>query len=123
MEKINTQNKKQQKARSPSPHLRIYTGIVSNEQATIAEEIEYYDFDLVSNEINYEINKPISENEILHAVHSLKTNKDPELDGIVNEQIKSTITYMSAVYVKVSYISFDSGIMSDAWTIGNIKPM
>ena len=97
--------------------MRIYTGIVSNEQATNAEDIEKNDFDLVNNEINYEINQPISENEMLHAVHSLKTNKDPGLDGNVIEQIQSTITYMSAVYVKVSYISFDSGIMSDAWTI------
>ena len=50
------------------PHLRIYTGIVSNEQATNAEEIENYDFDLVNNEINYEINQPISENEYMQSI-------------------------------------------------------
>ena len=33
------------------------------------------------------------------------------------------MTYMSPVCVKVSYISFNSGIMSDAWTFGNIKPI
>ena len=57
------------------------------------------------------------------AVRSLKTNKAPGLDGIVNEQIKSTISYMSPIYVKLFNIIFDSGIMPDAWTVGNIKPI
>ena len=118
---INTQNKKDE---VQAPLEELYRHFkTSNEQATNTGETENDDFDLVNNEINDEINQPISENEILHAVCSLKTNKAPGLDGIVNEQIKSTISYMSPIYVKLFNIIFDSGIMPDAWTVGNIKPI
>ena len=118
---INTQNKKDE-VQAPLEELYRYFK-TSNEQATNIEETENDDFDLVNNEINDEINQPITENEILHAVRSLKTNKAPGLDGIVNEQIKSTISYMSPIYVKLFNIIFDSGIMPNAWTVGNIKPI
>ena len=118
---INTQNKKDE-VQTPLEDLYRYFK-ATNEQATNAEGIEHDDLDLVNNEINDEINQTISENEILHIVPSLKTNTAPGLDGIVNEQIKSTISYMSPMYVKLFNIIFDSGIMPDAWTVGNIKPI
>ena len=82
---INTQNKKDE-VQSPFEDLYRYFK-TSNEHATNAEEIENDDYDLENNEINDEINQPISENEILHRGCSSKTNKAPGLDGIVNEQI------------------------------------
>ena len=77
--------------------------------------------EFTNNETNDEINHPISENEILQAIRSLKTNKAPGLDGIVNEQIKASIPYMVPIFVKLFNIIFDSGIMPDTWTIGNIN--
>ena len=76
-----------------------------------------------NNEINDEIIQSISEKEISHAARSLKTNKAPRLDGIVDDQTMSTISYMSPIYVKLFNIIFDSRIMPDAWTVGNIKPI
>ena len=81
---INTQNKKDEVQSSLEDLYRYFK--TSNEHATNDEEIENDDYDLVNNEINDELNQPISENKILHAVCSLKTNKAPGLDGIVNEQ-------------------------------------
>ena len=52
-----------------------------------------------NNETNDEINHPISKNEFLQAIRSLKTNKAPELDSIVNGQIKASSSYMVPIFV------------------------
>ena len=39
--------------------------------------------EFTNNETNDELNHPISENEILQAIRSLKTNKAPGLDGVI----------------------------------------
>ena len=43
---------------------------------------------------NEEINQPITDNEIKEAVHSMKHNKSPGGDEILNEHIKSTLHIM-----------------------------
>ena len=79
--------------------------------------------DFSNDENNELINQPVTENEILTAVRSLKTNKSPGVDNIVNEQIKATISYMLPIYLKLFNIVFDTGIIPEDWTLGNIKPI
>ena len=78
---INTQNKKDEVQSLLEDLYRYFK--TSKEHATNAEEIENFG----KYEIDDEINQPISENKILQRGCSSKTNKAPELDGIVNEQI------------------------------------
>ena len=70
-----------------------------------------------------ELNQPITESEIVSAVKSLKNNKSPGLDNIVNEHIKSTLHIMLPIYIKLFNLVFDSGIIPESWTCGVIKPM
>ena len=64
-----------------------------------------------------------SESEILLAAKSLKNNKSPGLDCILNEHIKSMIHIMLPVYVKLFNLIFDTGIIPESWTTGVIKPI
>ena len=73
--------------------------------------------------MNMDINKPITENEILTAVKNLKNNKGPGVDNILNEHIKSTIQIMLPIYTKLFNIIFDTGIVPESWSLGNILPI
>ena len=73
--------------------------------------------------MNMDINKPITENEILTAVKNLKNNKSPGVDNILNEHIKSTIQIMLPIYTKLFNIIFDTGIVPESWSLGNILPI
>ena len=73
--------------------------------------------------IDSEINQCITADEIMAAAKSLHNNKSPGLDSIVNEHIKSTINIMTPIYVKLFNLIFDTGIVPESWTIGNIKPI
>ena len=53
--------------------------------------------------LNEELNVSITSEEILQATKALKNNKSPGLDNIPNEHLKSTITVMSPLYVKLFY--------------------
>ena len=77
----------------------------------------------VNGDLNEEINTEITEQEIITAVKSLKNNKAPGTDDIINEQIKSTITIMLPTYVKLFNIVFNTGIIPESWTDGIIKPI
>ena len=95
----------------------------SNTQASNSHDKDIYDSNLLNNENNEEINQIISENEILQAVKTLKNNKSPGVDDIVNEQIKTTVSYMLPIYVKLFNMIFYTGIIPENRTIGNIKPI
>ena len=95
----------------------------SNTQASDSHDKDFNDSDLLNNENNEEINQIISENEILQAVKTLKNNKSTGVDDIVNEQTKTTVSYMLPIYVKLFNMIFDTGIIPENWTIGNIKPI
>ena len=73
--------------------------------------------------IDSEINQCIIADEIMAAAKSLHNNKLHGLDSIVNEHIKSTINIMTTIYVKLFNLIFDTGIVPESWTIGNIKPI
>ena len=53
----------------------------------------------------------------------MKNNKSPGTDDVVNEQIKSTITYMMPIYIKLFNIVLDTGIIPENWSMGTIKPI
>ena len=85
----------------------------SNTQAIDSHDKDINDSNLLNNESNEGINQTISENEILQAVKSLKNNKSPGVDDIVNEQIKTTVSYMLPIYVKLFNMTFDTGIIPE----------
>ena len=73
--------------------------------------------------LNEELNVSITSEEILQATKALKNNKSPGLDNILNEHLKSTITVMSPLYVKLFNVIFDKSIVPETLTLGNIKPI
>ena len=72
---------------------------------------------------NEEINQPITDNEIIEAVHSLKHNKSPGSDETLNEHIKSTLHIMLPTYVKLFNLVFDKAIVPESWLLGDIIPI
>ncbi|MCG8046717.1 MAG: reverse transcriptase domain-containing protein [Candidatus Thiodiazotropha endolucinida] len=72
---------------------------------------------------NEELNVPITPAEILSAVKSLKNNKSPGNDDILNEHIKCTINVMLPVYTKLFNLIFNSGIIPESWVLGDILPI
>ena len=48
-----------------------------------------------------EINQPITEDEMIMAAKSLKSNKTRGVDNIINEHLKSTVNTMLPVYLKL----------------------
>ena len=74
------------------------------------------------NRLNESINKNISKDEIKKCIKTLKNNKSPGEDLIVNEYIKSTETIFLDIYEQLFNIIFVTGVVPDGWLIGNIKP-
>ena len=70
-----------------------------------------------------DINQPITETEIRIAVKNLKNNKSHGPDNILNEHLKATINTLAPVYVKLFNIIFDTGIVPESWTLGDILPI
>ncbi|MES9881290.1 MAG: reverse transcriptase family protein [Sedimenticola sp.] len=72
---------------------------------------------------NEEINTPITSEEILKVIKSLKNNKANGIDSVVNEHLKHTAHIMLPTYVKLFNIILDTGVIPESWTIGIIKPI
>ena len=72
---------------------------------------------------NEELNQCITSEEIFSAVKSLKNNKSPGSDNILNEHIKCTIHAMLPTYTKLFNLVFDTGIVPENWVLGNILPI
>ena len=56
-------------------------------------------------------------------ISSLKNNKSPGVDNILNEFIKYCPEELIIVIVKFFNIILESGIVPTDWTIGIIKPL
>ena len=69
------------------------------------------------------INLPITTEEITEAVAALQNNKSPGSDQILNEHIKSTLSSLLPIYLKLFNIIFDNGIFPESWVLGNIIPI
>ena len=102
----------------PLETLYEYLKDVNSSQDTTPQP--YFNTDSDSNSI---LNIPISQEEILSVVKSLKNNKASGPDKILNEYIKQTIDCMINVYVKVFNLIFEKGVFPDSWLIGIIKPI
>lgn len=80
------------------------------------------------NDINSEIsdrilNGKITAAEIERVVRKLHSNKASGLDFITNEYLKHTLIIMLPVYTKLFNIIFETGIVPESWTTGNIHPI
>ena len=53
----------------------------------------------------------------------MKNNKSPGLENVLNEQLKSTVTLMCPLYVKLLNVILDTGIVPECWTMSNIRPI
>ena len=74
-------------------------------------------------DINEDLDKPISEEQILSCIARLKNNKARGIDDKTNEYIKATQNCMLPVYHKLFNLVFESGTVPMSWTIGVIKPI
>ena len=82
------------------------------------------DTPIIPNEnVNEAINKSITEDEIIKHISSLKNNKCPGIDNILNEFLKYCPKELIPVIVKFFNIVLDSGIIPDDWITGIIKPL
>ena len=73
--------------------------------------------------LNTSINKPFTDIEIIAAVKNLKNNKSSGIDNILNEHLKTSIHIMAPVYTKLFNIIFDTGLVPESWSLGNILPI
>ena len=72
---------------------------------------------------NFELNIPITEQEVLKSINSLKMNKASASDLILNEFLKSSKSKMLTAFTKLFNIVFNSGHVPDDWSQGIISPI
>ncbi|XP_071123898.1 uncharacterized protein [Mytilus edulis] len=89
------------------------------------DEQDYNDIVLPNNitDYNIELNRDITEDEVLYAVKSLKNNKACGGDLILNEFLKYGTVKLMPVFVRIFNIVFHSGIIPDSWSEGYICPI
>ena len=75
------------------------------------------------NDTNISLNKRLEEQEILAAIKSLKNNKSPGIDSILNEHLKHTSYVLLPMLCNLFNLIFDTGIIPEVWTVGLIKPV
>ena len=71
--------------------------------------------------LSEELNATITPEKVLQVTKTLKNNKLPGLDNVLNELLKSTITVMCPLYAKLFNVIFERGIVPESWTLGNTK--
>ena len=69
------------------------------------------------------LDNPITEDEITCAVNNLGNDKACGIDGVYNEYIKSSLSVMMPIYVKLFNCVLDNGIVPEAWVTGYITPI
>ena len=91
------------------------------------DELENLNIDvdvICNNEVFDEIlNGEISELEIQDAIRSLKNNKVPGADKIVNEYLKYSSPQLLSIYCTLYNLVLNSGIIPESWTSGINKPV
>ena len=113
--------------RHSAPLEELYAFFKTLNSENIDENSEPYAENFIAehyeDSINETMNQPFSEAEILSAVKNLKNNKSCGIDSILNEHLKSTIHKMCPIYVKLFNLIYDTGLVPDSWTVGNILPI
>ena len=107
---------------APLQDLYNYFKNINQEKETEKEEVQSKN-EQPSQNINMHINQPFTDSEIIKAVKNLKNNKSHGTDSILNEHIKATIDIMATVYTKLFNVIFDTGLVPESWTLGNIIPI
>jgi hypothetical protein len=70
-----------------------------------------------------ELDEPISEAEVLNAVHSLKSGKAPGLDDVLGEFFQATEFIVCPFFTKLFNKLFDCGYFPEDWTRSVIIPL
>ena len=101
-----------------------------NNYNDIDDESEFditYDNDFINSSIDgnadHILNSAITEDEIRIAIKDLKNDKTNGIGEIINEYLKSNVSQMMPLYVKLFNVALDSGNIPTAWTIGVIRPI
>ena len=91
------------------------------------------DLDEDKNELNFDfdnmpeadmlLNGSITEDEIKRAINNLKNGKASGDDGVLNEYLKSTLSELMPIYIKLFSIIFHSGKIPENWNIGIMIPI
>jgi hypothetical protein len=68
-------------------------------------------------------NRPISEEEILFALHKLKSRKAAGPDRIIGELLKNASQFVVPFFLKFLNVLFDKGIYPEQWTESVILPL
>jgi hypothetical protein len=92
---------------------------IENDKAFSFPNIDPFDLNCV----NENLNKKITQKEILDCIKRLKYNKAHGDDHVINEYIQSTSDKMIDVYIELFNIIFETGIIPDSWLVGYIKPI
>ena len=69
---------------------------------------------------NSDLEKRITEKEILECIDQLKTGKSAGIDCIINEYLKTLKEILMPLYVKLFNIILDTGIIPSDWSLGVI---
>ena len=90
---------------------------IENDQAFSFPNIDPFDLNCV----NENLNKKITQKEILDCIKRLKNNKVHGDDHVINKYINSTSDKMIDVFIELFNIIFETGIIPDSWLVGYIK--
>ena len=112
-----------EKNNKTAPLQDLYNYFKNINQGNDTEDEDTQSNEQFTQNINMHINQPFTDNEIIKAVTKLKNNKSHGTDSILNEHLKNTINVMAPVYTKLFNIIFDSGLIPESWTLGNIIPI
>lgn len=86
------------------------------------ENSDFLDVENISS-LNVELNRVISEDEVVHAIKGLKNNKACGGDLIINEFLKYSTSKLLPIFVSLFNIVFDSGCIPESWSEGFIVPI
>ena len=84
-------------------------------------ENDYLDTVVVEN--TEMLDSPFTENEVMKAISSLKNQKAPGEDYILNEYIKLTSNVLTKFYTNLFNTVFETGVVPESWTTGLIVPI
>ena len=99
------------------------TGLISNEPNDNLNDFEVEEGPTNMYTAMLGLNKPITHDELVKALKSLKNHKATGPDQICNEAIKASFEGMKDVYLKLFNCIFDSGNFPDSWAEGLIVPI